>query len=224
MPFVLPFLVFGTLWAWLALAIPFIFLVAFVANRESGWAFFTVFIALAYWIVSDQKVVIPWVLHNPERLGLYIVGYVLIGIAWGFVKWFFHALRASDRYKEYRAAWIRENGEIDDTPWNSKVSNTTKRQRFVQDVKSRDLEQPLAIDNKGRIIFWMSYWSASMVESALYDLLVRLWDFIYARIGHVLDGISKALFAQQHADFAEKPIVVPAEATQDVTPVADKEF
>lgn len=57
-------------------------------------------------------------------------------------------------------------------------------------------------DNKGRIIFWMSYWPFSAVWTIINDPITRFYRFVYHRIGDMLAGISNRMFSKYKNDLA----------------------
>jgi len=61
---------------------------------------------------------------------------------------------------------------------------------------------PKANDNKGKIIFWMSYWPFSATWTLINDPITRLYRFIYRRLGAVFEKISHAMFAKYKDDLA----------------------
>lgn len=56
--------------------------------------------------------------------------------------------------------------------------------------------RPLAIKNKGRIVFWMSYWPWSGIWTLINDPITRIYRFIWHRLGATFENMSKAMFAK----------------------------
>ncbi len=198
-------LAFGTLWFWAALIIPFLFLIYFVENEKSVGAFLLTFFTLGALIFLGGKNVVPWVTGHPFLLAEYVGAYIGVGIVWGFIKWFFYVLRKRDAYTAFRADWVKTNGEVDDSTTVSggqrnHRSGQTNRQIFQDDARRIDLP-PRVERNKGRIIFWMSYWPASALWTLLNDPITRIGRFIYNRVGHLFQKMSDAMFSKYSDDF-----------------------
>jgi len=80
----------------------------------------------------------------------------------------------------------------------------SNRQVFAREAKIKDIVIPSANRNKGRIIFWMSYWPASALWTLINDPFTRLFKFIYNRIGSVFELISNSMFKDLRQDFEPK--------------------
>ena len=201
------FLEFGTIWFWLVSLVSFGLLIACVESEKSGRALaLIVSVATAFILFGDQNIV-PWIVSHPLKILEYTAGYVITGIVWGFVKWYFYLLKARDRIIDYRTSWIERNGAIDDTviagvPGNNK----TRREQFEYDV-AHDLLSPripTAKSHSGCIIFWMSYWPASAVWTLINDPFTRFFKFIYNRIVAMFESIAHAMFKDLKNEFKTK--------------------
>lgn len=233
------FLLFGSFWFWAAIAIPAILLIAFVENEKGVSAFFTMAATIAIFVAFGDKNwlggVLPWIIHNPFHLIAYIVGYVLVGIAWGFAKWFLHLLRKRDDYEVVRQRFLTEKDAFVARKNSRRVSDAANRANkggfgnkaeTIQNAETAEKAaiaaepkvegfdkplfdefckeegfnlkevRPLAIKNKGRIIFWMSYWPCSALWTLINDPITRAYRFIWHRLGATFENMSKAMFAK----------------------------
>jgi hypothetical protein len=108
MELLLGLLAFGTGWFWGYLLIWFFLLTAFVENEKASWALFTTIVGLAGLVFLGNSGVIPWIIKNPLWAGAYIVGYVVVGIVWGFFKWGFYLSKIGGKYERPSVAqWAR---------------------------------------------------------------------------------------------------------------------
>lgn len=196
---------YGTIWFWLATIIPFLFLILFVETESAGGAIFTIIATFAAFVAFGNKDIIPWIAAHPLTILEYAGVYIAAGIVWGFVKWVFYVLRTRDQYEKFRKTWIAENGDIDGDTYvdrlGSKSHTTTRREMFQKVARSHGVLPPKADHNKGRIIFWMSYWPASAIWTLINDPITRLWKFVYNRLGALFEHISKAMFSKYADDF-----------------------
>jgi uncharacterized membrane protein (DUF485 family) len=230
------FLLFGTPWFWCALLFPSLFLLYLIENEKAVGALMTVLITIGVFVAFGDKRLLPWVISHPVDLAIDIGAYVLIGIVWGFVKWFFYVLRARDKYEKMRAEFEERadafrltvatraasdkyplgrgstaRTEANEESYKAEVARLNVKpagfdkalfQHYAsnQSFELRDFP-PSADKNKGRIIFWMSYWPFSGVWTLINDPITRL----YRRLGALFQKISHSMFAKYKADLADDP-------------------
>lgn len=198
---------YGTIWFWFATIIPFLLLILFVENERAVGAIVTTIFTFALFVAFGNKGIIPWISENPFTILQYAGGYIAVGIIWGFVKWFFYVLRTRDQYEKFRKNWISENGDIDGGSYidkndsRSKAHTTTRREQFQKEAHRVGVLPPKADYNKGRIIFWMTYWPASAVWTIINDPITRMWKVIYQRIGSIFEHMSSSMFSKYQDDF-----------------------
>lgn len=185
----LPLLLFGTPWFWMALIVPYLLLIWMVETEASGFALFTV-IATAVIFCLGNPTIVPFVLHNP-LIDLYaVLSYIAIGVGWGFVKWFFYILKKRDIFASKLTKWKDEV-----VVWEREDGKSSYRRTKPQEPSKEDF-MPTVIDNKGRIVFWMSYWPCSAFWTILSDPLTRFYNFLYHRLASLFDAMSRAMFAK----------------------------
>lgn len=181
-----PFLLLGTVWFWVYIIIPFLFLIWFVESEQSIMAAVIVASMAVAFLCFGDPTVLSNIKSNPSILVLYASAYIFVGIAWGFVKWFFYVLKRRDQYTQEVNAW--------QITYNDQAARGMEEHHRAKRPK-KETFQPAASKNKGRIIFWMSYWPASALWTLLNDPLTRVFSFIYRRLGRAFDDISKTMFA-----------------------------
>ena len=179
------FFLLGTLWFWAYIIIPFVLLVWFVEAEWSTAAFWTIIAMVAAFISFGDPSVLKSIQTNPFIVVQWLVAYVMLGIVWGFIKWFFYLLKKRDEYRVVLAEWSKavENQAANGVPENR-----------LSAKPSAEKARPKASENKGRIIFWMSYWPASALWTLLNDPLTRLYNFLYRQLGKLFDSMSKAIW------------------------------
>ena len=167
-----------------------------------GWAT----LALIATVVGVQLLHVVDILHYAEhhavQTGLYALGYVLVGVAWSFVKWFSYLMSFRDAFRFQKEAFIKETNER-----RSTLTGVTGREampldlnapipielqaafkefiqhnaRWTSEHRSQlfDMERPRASKNKSRIVAWMSLWPFSVVGTILNDPIRRLFNFLF---------------------------------------------
>ena len=194
---------FGTIWFWLATVIPFVLLIACVEYEKSTSALAILVTVAALFVAFGDKNIIPYIKNHPIQILEYAGGYIAAGVVWGFVKWYFFLLKARDKFTSFRDRWIATYGSINDEPRTTNPG-LTNRQVFAREARAKDMMIPSANDNKGRIIFWMSYWPASALWTLINDPFTRFFKFLYNRIGSVFEMLSNAMFQDLRRDFDPK--------------------
>ncbi len=118
-----------TTFLWVSGILILILMAVLLENELEGWAttFFSLGIAIALWNFKDQ--IWGFISSNPSATIGFSVTYVLIGIAWSFIKWRSYVKNIFDRFKEIRLNFIRENGELkkgSNESFNKAISNKFK--------------------------------------------------------------------------------------------------
>jgi hypothetical protein len=172
------FLLFGTLWFWVALVVLSIAVIYFLEdalsynNDDGGGGLATLaiitFAMLYYWFGSKEDVVkiLTYIRDNPTKILLYFLAYVAVGIVWAFVKWYFFV---HSRYEKSKAD--------------------------KKDYHNRTLVVPTARDNKFRIMSWMYYWPFSGLWTLINEPLKKSFKYVFSKISATFDRISNHMFS-----------------------------
>jgi hypothetical protein len=206
----LALLEFGTLWFWFAALIPFLILIALVENERSGWAMFTVIATFVALVSLGNLNWLDWIVHHPLTIIGAFVAYVLAGMGWGVAKWSFYVAKLAAKYETYKAEFISKHGALTDETVSNEIrknrgynsNELTNRDFFKRIVGEKRLSRPNLAANRGRIMFWMSYWPASAVWTLLNDPITHLYRIIYAKMIRVFEGITNSMFKQYDKDLA----------------------
>jgi hypothetical protein len=187
-------LVFGSLWFWVALAIPALLLIAFVENEKAGRAFLTVLLTMGVLTLFSDVNPFAWVAAHPLKTVIGVIAYVGIGVVWSFGKWMLFVLRIRDKYEALRAKFVATHGPITET-------NKALLRACVGKNDPRLLAKPGAARNRGRIIFWMAYWPFSATWTIINDPITRFYRFAFNRLASSFQGVSDRMFAKYQDDF-----------------------
>ncbi len=190
-------------WILAALAVIFIAETVFIEIEQWGWAtilligtavgchFLTPFDPLAFIKAQGPFTVV------------YVLGYLAIGVAWSFLKWFSFLRAFRDQFREKKEAFLKSKG----LPAGSNVpdSNLEDFKRYIRDntgysfVKSVfggviTLERPRAAKNKSRITAWMAYWPCSALGTLLNDPVRRLFNFLFSQFKALYQKMADHVF------------------------------
>lgn len=182
------FLLFGTLWFWVLFVLTSGIIIWLLedalttSSDEGGGRGATIavliFGVLYYFFGSSQDVIniLVFIRDNPITILQYFVGYVLVGVAWAFFKWYFYVNTLRDRAKKRK----------DDNEYINTI------------------EVPKASYNKYRIMSWMYYWPFSAFWTLINEPLKKSFEYVYGKIAGSFDAISNKMFADLVKENEEK--------------------
>jgi hypothetical protein len=158
---------------------------------------------LAAFVAFGDKHLVPWVISHPLTIVEAAAAYFVVGIVWGFAKWFFYVLKARDRYAALREEFFEGQPKTVTGPERTTITDNNRdafKTFLNRNYSIKAGEPPKASQNKGRIIFWMSYWPSSALWTLINDPITRLYQFTYRKLGTVFENISKAMFSKYQTD------------------------
>lgn len=158
--------------SWL-IGIEFVVIMASTA-KENTWAALVsiIFFGFIMHWVSDISL-IEFFKANSTYVIQTILTYLVIGILWGFVKWFFYVKKIKEEYLEFTK--------------NNKRSKTDILMKFG-DIP------PKASSNKEKIINWISLWPFNILWTLVSDFLTNLFNAIYKSFSGIFQKISDNQF------------------------------
>ena len=125
---------------------------------------------------------------------LFIVGYLICGVIWSFLKWneFVKSVyrkfkTANDKYgviKEYKDV-SNFCGRLREVGINIYGDDSLKT---ISDIASKIM--PKGLDNKASIVAWISYWPLSLLGTLLNNPFRRLFEYAYSLVSGLYDKIS----------------------------------
>ena len=198
------FLIFGGVWFW-ALVILASILLLLALEADSG-VFATVVLLLAttLTLVLGNWSWVEWLIANP----LYAVGgvaaYVLIGIIWSMVKWWFHVRKIAKNQREARTYWLQERA--DSPPGNVKLYENALATGVLDPVLQKawednirrhcydSIKKPYASENKKKIMGWLAYWPWSFLWTFINDPVRTFFNWLYESLSGLYQRIADSAF------------------------------
>jgi hypothetical protein len=101
-----------------------------------------------------------------------LAAYLLAGVAWSILKWYFYVLDEADKYVEAK--------RLDTINWS------VVKHRYPPQVR----------DHKERIVRWMMCWVTSVIWTLCHDFLTRLYRRIVDMLAGLFQRISDRVFAK----------------------------
>lgn len=200
-------------WFWALIAVFTVWIFASV-KHESEWSWSVpIILALILWLFGNVNV-FKYAWENPSTVGLFFLGYVVIGVLYSFVKWAAFVRSVADIYYRMKEAFIRNHSlgiKIDEPIQDAKgewikylndTNNWKKHStkwveyspRYNYTNKSPDVLFPSVTDYKSKIIYWMTFWPFSLLWLILNDAIDRLMDAIFTRLRRGFQSISDKAF------------------------------
>lgn len=206
----------GTIGFWILICVVCGLLIAAVEYEKPGWA--TVSLAATFGLLAwlgDFNLLTASRAH-PVLAACCIGGYVVLGTAYSFVKWwrFLRGMRA--KYLDTKAAFLERNG----------IQGTTIPDNLLQEWSRNSMglgTAPKARDHKARILTWMIYWPWSGIWTLINDPVKKLFKAIYAELQAQYQKIADKVFADVKDDFRAPPPTDPNDTrvARDDDPGAD---
>jgi hypothetical protein len=152
---------------------------------------FSLAIALLIWNYGG----IAWTFMTANILVtvLFIVGYLICGVIWSFLKW-------NEFVKSVYRKFKTVANKVDELKAPNYIVNLCEKLRLVgisvysSDVKTTsDIANkimPKGLDNKASIVAWISYWPLSLLGTLLNNPFRRLFEYTYSLVSGLYDKIS----------------------------------
>jgi hypothetical protein len=171
--------------------------------EEEGWATTAVSIALALLLWNYGHDLWSFVKEDYGTTLLFVLGYLVVGVVWSFLKWNEFVKRKINIYKKVRAELIVKRPDFDENS-NKSVEMLCQKLRengisvWGHDVKTMaELKlkmMPIGSENKAGIIAWISYWPLSLLATLLNNPFRRLFEYVYSLVANAYDKISQKHF------------------------------
>jgi hypothetical protein len=190
---------FGTVWGWIIFVVAFIIITALVENEKGFWAFLAIILTVVALCTPHFQSAVHFIVANPGKVVLMVLGYFVVGTVWGIIKWFLHVNRELERYNEKKAEWLQHYETV--TP--GVISTSEEALAFKNSIGGYGYQMPpQAREHKSDILLWMSYWPFSCLWTLINDPIRKIFRTIYTHIATSLQKISDRMFKGAMADLA----------------------
>lgn len=173
-----------------------VMMISLEVERE-GIATTAVSIALALLLWNYGQNVWEFVKSDYLTTTLFVLGYLVAGVVWSFLKWNEKVKKVFGEFKVLKDKYVKKKGKIE-TPEEIKDFCSylnDKTPRSFYDKKSMteivSVITPKGIDNKSTIVAWISYWPLSLLATLLNNPFRRLFEYVYSLVSGLYDRISK---------------------------------
>ena len=171
--------------------------------EKEGVATTAVSIALALLLWNYGRDVWEFVKNDYASTTLFVLGYLVAGVIWSFLKWNEFVKRKINIFKRTKAKLILDRPDFDENNDNH-ISMLCDRLKdnglsiWSYNVKSMaELKikvVPIGSENKSAIVAWISYWPLSLLATLLNNPFRRLFEYTYSLVANAYDEIGKRHF------------------------------
>lgn len=168
------FLGLGT-WFWALAIIEFLLLIVFVDNEWAGASLISmaVFVILIWWLADVP--IWTWIKTNPWFLLKCSVGYIICGIIWSFIKYYFALIDARKTIVQLRESWDSMHRD------NTFMGPAKTFKEYIEGKTHLVYDQgvnPALNKTTRRLTFWASFWPISLIWTLINDPIRRLFKWL----------------------------------------------
>lgn len=172
--FTMGFIVGMGFWFWGLIILEFCLLTWFV---ECEWglaslASIAIFLFCLWWLADIE--VWAWIKENPGKLAKYIGIYIVIGLAYSFIKYYFILNDMKKYVKELRVKWdsMSKSQQSNDLP-----VHITDFKGYVQHKSSYGRSTSFEGSAK-KLSFWAAFWPTSLIWTMLNDPIRKFFNWL----------------------------------------------
>jgi hypothetical protein len=172
--------------------------------EKEGTATTAVSIALALLLWNYGPDLWSFVKNDVGTTLLFVLGYLVAGVVWSFLKWSEFVKRKIELFKKVRAQVIVTRPEFSDTKDKDRDYLCDRlRANGFKNIWSSDIKSmaeiilkitPIGSENKAAIVAWISYWPLSLLATLLNNPFRRLFEYVYSLVADSYDKISQRHF------------------------------
>lgn len=153
---------------------------------------FSLAVALVLW--NYHTVIWDFISSDILTTTLFILGYLVCGVVWSFLKWNEFVKAVYRKFNEVRANFKLEKesdlrsfcDELRSNGISVYLSDANTLEGIVEHI------MPKGLKNKASIIAWISYWPLSLIATLLNNPFRRLFEYTYNLVSGLYDKIGSS--------------------------------
>lgn len=165
-------IIFGFgLWFWGLILVEAALLLWFVEEEWPGISFMSIAVwLLALWWLADIPIW-KWIHDNPGKLAKYAGYYIVIGMVWTFIKYYFKLKNIQGEIKKLKESWNLFKNDP-----NERTSGVTN---FEDYVNKKMYAPHITFDATARkLTTWAIFWPPSMIWTLLNDPVKKFFNWL----------------------------------------------
>ncbi len=207
-----PLLEFGSVTFW-----GFVFLCAIVEAvlvevAQLGWGLvsFLGFIAFVELFTTTPVTLEPgtWIRTNIGKFIAYLGCYILIGLVYSLIRWWWFLKQNVNAYVKARVQWLKKIG-IEDANEHTEVPPDRREIWKIESWKEREEIPNNAREHWDRITGWVMAWPLSLVTTIIRDPVRMTAVFFVAAFSDVYHAMAKNWFKTARIDEDTKASPIP---------------
>jgi len=197
------FFAFGGVWYFLFSGLWLILLFYWVEHEHIVLSGLNVALYVLFLNYIVKKSVIDSFIEHPGRSFFIVLGYLIAGFIWSFVKWWLFVNKKAIEYKEKRYEWLQEQKAYRERRGVSLegIGEVTLETMVPDNWKNDWLSKigfgygrPKAVKHKRTISHWILYWPVSALWSLLDDFIGKVIRIIVVKFRYIYEMITKNAF------------------------------
>ena len=171
--------------------------------EEEGWATTAVSIALALLLWNYGRDIWSFVKDDYGTTLLFVLGYLIAGVVWSFLKWNEFVKKKINIFKTTKAKLIVDRPDFNATNGKDLTELCDRLRSKGVSIWGHNVNSmgeiilkitPIGSENKAAIVAWISYWPLSLLATLLNNPFRRLFEYVYSLVANAYDKISEKHF------------------------------
>ncbi|HHA19531.1 MAG TPA: hypothetical protein ENK70_07485 [Methylophaga sp.] len=200
---------FGTIWFYVACVITFFGIMALAENEHE---LLSIGVLIGFIVLMQNSGAFD-IFNNPWMVAKWSLIYFVVGTVWSFVKWWAYLTKRAETYGELKDKFnerMTERYNRDDvrpdaikpitgtaTKPSDEFAKFLNKECFLSDYVIRNRTViPAAMDFKAMITGWIIWWPTSVLWTIVSDPMVRIANWIFARLKGTYQLIANRVFAK----------------------------
>jgi hypothetical protein len=166
-----------------------------IKSEGTATTAFSLAVALVLW--NYHTVILDFISSKLSTTILFLLGYLVCGVLWSFLKWNEYVKSVYRKFNEVR---LKKEHTVLETEEQIRAFCDDLRVHGIQVylIDARTLEgiidyiMPKGLKNKSSIIAWISYWPLSLIGTLFNNPFRRLFEYTYELVSGLYDKIAKS--------------------------------
>lgn len=174
-------------WFWGLVLCEFIILICFVESEmEFASAVSLIVFILLLQFLADVPIW-QWIKNNPKQLVIYTLIYIVCGLLWSLIKYYFKLSKAKRFIQQQKENWLKDDKKYNDM--DISLKDYIDRQLLYSGKFERIT---LNFDKSiGKLVLWAMLWPPSMIWTLLDEPIRRLFTWL---IKDVFIGLYRRMY------------------------------
>lgn len=162
-----------------AVALVVVLVAAAFENGAASCVAVLVYAVVLFWM---GLVTMEWIRDHPLQIVVGVAGYILSGVVWMFVKWYWKVRSLRALYQKLRDEYTKAEPKLVQQAWENRVGY------------GRGAIPPEIGQWKAEALYWLAYWPFSLITTLFTDFFKEIFTGIYNACTRQLQKVSDHMF------------------------------